>query len=113
MLPEPRKPQVIDSHPFLRADNNDLDERTPLIARLQCTDSGTPYYKHELPWVRHPSLILQIYWSILSSNYANFLLVLILRGFVGCAVHWPPEVALVLNGLVILPLTCWLRWAPS
>ena len=86
-------------------------EQTHLLNRTFSTSSGTPYHKHDAPYIRWPALILYTTWQVLKSNYVNVLLVFVPLGIVGGLLNWPPVTVFFLNFLAIIPLASLLSFA--
>jgi Ca2+:H+ antiporter len=87
------------------------NEHTGLLARIQSTDSGTPYYKSDNAYVRWPAIVFHTTWQVLASNYVNVLLVFVPLGILSGALHWNPTLIFILNFFAIMPLASLLSFA--
>jgi hypothetical protein len=87
------------------------NERSHLLGRIGTTESGTPYYKHENPAIRYPSLVAHTTWEILKTNYVNVLLVFVPIGIIAGLLEWSPVLQFTLNFVAIIPLASLLAFA--
>ena len=61
-------------------------------------------------WVRWPMNFIHTAWDVLSSNYANVLLVFVPVGIIAGATGWDPVAVFFLNFLAIIPLAALLAF---
>jgi Ca2+:H+ antiporter len=87
------------------------NERTPIIGNLVPSNSRTPLYKDERPYVRWPAYFLHVTWATLASNYVNVLLIFVPLGIIAGATGWNANAVFVLNFLAIIPLAALLSFA--
>jgi Ca2+:H+ antiporter len=87
------------------------NERTPIIGNLVSSDSRTPLYKDERPYVRWPAYFFHVTWATLASNYMNVFLIFVPLGIIAGAAGWNPTAVFILNFFAIIPLAALLSFA--
>lgn len=94
--------------------NDGANETTSLLGRLPKPHLQNQVHKwsnSDNKLVKYPGIVLETTWAILTSNYANVLLVFVPLGMLAGPVGWPATTVFILNFLAIIPLAGLLAFA--